>query len=416
MTEAKSIETIVSPQENLWLKRLQALENFLVLAYACSLPLSMTFSWMFLTAAMIGAVIELVIHAPSRKQLLGHTPLTVPLLVLTVAIAASGIVNGGVGQAAAYVLSLKGILSYFVGSLCFARSPQLAKNCVCAVLTLGAIAGLWGTFQQVFNYHPGYQYLQGTGFLGGPMPFAGQMQLFSMLALGMLFTGGYRYLPLLLSNRWLFLLVTTANLLGLIFAGERSAWLGGLAGIAAGAALLSWRLFLKTIVVLSVAGVISYATVPLVHSRVDALFTTRSDVSSQVRLIVWHRAIREWHRSPIFGIGFQKFPHLDIPQAIVPGHSRDIEHAHSNYLQFLATTGIAGLVAFAYLLFSILRLSRQLYLTGQRAAVPFLSGCGNGLFAAIVSLTVSGLFEYNFGTAQVRLAQWFLTGLLGLLP
>ncbi len=35
-----------------------------------------------------------------------------------------------------------------------------------------------------------------------------------------------------------------------------------------------------------------------------------------------------------------------------------------------------------------------------------------GILAGIVSLAISGLFEYNFGTGQVRLAQWFLLAML----
>jgi O-antigen ligase len=417
MTESASLNTAVKPQENLWLKRLHALENALALAYAISLPLSMTASWVILTAAIIVLAIDLLVSAPARKQLLSHAPLMVPMFVLTAAVAASGIENGGMSEAARFVYSLKALLAYFFASLCFSRYPRLSKNVLFALLGVGAVAGLWGTYQQIFNFHPfGYKWLQGTGFLAGPMAYAGQMQLLSMLALGLLFTGGYRQLPLFMSGRTVFALITAANVLGLIFAGERSAWLGGLAGVVAATALISWRKFLTAVVVLSVVGSLSYLFVPLVHTRVDGLLSARSDVSSQVRLTVWHRAIQEWQRSPLLGIGFLKFPPLNIPEATVPGHSRVIDHAHSNYFHLLATTGIFGLIAFAYLLFSILRHSRRLYLTGLRSAVPFLSGCGNGLFAATVSLAVAGLFEYNFGTAQVRLAQWFLLGLLGLLP
>ncbi|HNG21393.1 MAG TPA: hypothetical protein PLI59_19550, partial [Candidatus Obscuribacter sp.] len=35
------------------------------------------------------------------------------------------------------------------------------------------------------------------------------------------------------------------------------------------------------------------------------------------------------------------------------------------------------------------------------------SGLYLGLLAALASLMVAGIFEYNFGAASVRLAQWF---------
>jgi hypothetical protein len=34
----------------------------------------------------------------------------------------------------------------------------------------------------------------------------------------------------------------------------------------------------------------------------------------------------------------------------------------------------------------------------------------------LISLMVAGIFEYNFGTGQVRLAQWFLLSLLAAVP
>jgi hypothetical protein len=169
---------------------------------------------------------------------------------------------------------------------------------------------------------------------------------------------------------------------------------------------------MSTIVVLSIVVGLAWATVPIVHTRVNALLTPQTDVSSSIRMVIWRRAVREWQTSPVFGVGFLKFPHLYAPNAIVPGHSKDLNHAHSNYLQFLSTTGVVGLAAYAWLLLWALIWSRRLFMIGRIGNVPVLAGYGNGLFAMTASLAIAGIFEYNFGTAQVRLAQWFLLGLL----
>ncbi len=55
--------------------------------------------------------------------------------------------------------------------------------------------------------------------------------------------------------------------------------------------------------------------------------------------------------------------------------------------------------------------------SGQEAATQSIdpswrSGIGIGTFGALVSLLVAGIFEYNFGAGQVKLAQWFLVGAL----
>ena len=121
----------------------------------------------------------------------------------------------------------------------------------------------------------------------------------------------------------------------------------------------------------------------------------------------------------MFGTGINRFPHLALSDAVVPGKTTYCNHAHSNYLQILATTGIIGTVAYLYLLFASL-------LAALRAAEPspesiqnksaeaaaFDQVLGLGVLIVIVSLMVSGLFEYNFGTGQVRLAEWFVLALI----
>ena len=108
------------------------------------------------------------------------------------------------------------------------------------------------------------------------------------------------------------------------------------------------------------------------------------------------------------GVGALHFPRIDLPEAIVPGHSKDLNHAHSNYLQILSTTGILGFTSFLWLLITALTAAyRQ-----AKTPSPLYSAIGSGLFGAMVSLAVAGIFEYNFGSGQVKLIQWFLLALL----
>ncbi len=108
------------------------------------------------------------------------------------------------------------------------------------------------------------------------------------------------------------------------------------------------------------------------------------------------------------GVGALHFPRIDLPEAIVPGHSKDLNHAHSNYLQILSTTGILGFTSFLWLLITALTTAyRQ-----AKTPSPLYAAIGLGLFGAMVSLAVAGIFEYNFGSGQVKLIQWFLLALL----
>lgn len=405
------------------LSKLQTMQDWLLIAYAISLPLTMTGSWGLLTAGLIVWAVQSAIRLLLQREhdhggiLPPPLPLKWPLVAVAFAVALSGFMNpgppGALSEAWRCVWSLKAIMVYFWASTVFHYRPWIAKWAVQSVLCVAAVAGIWGTIQQVFDFHPfGYHYLQGTGFLSGPMPFAGQMQIFGMLSLGLLLTGAYKQLSWKLSNKYFFAAITAANLLGLVFAGERSAWLAGLTAIMVMAALVSWKLFFRSALCLLVIVSLSWYTVPLIHTRLESVFTGQQDVGTRVRIVIWKKAIDLWQSSPIFGIGFMSFPRLDIPEAIVPGVSKDLNHAHSNYLQFLSTTGVVGTAAYAWLCIAILMSGTKAYIRARRTKDELATGFTVGTLAAMVSLMVSGLFELNFGTAQVRLVQWFVLGLL----
>jgi O-antigen ligase len=276
-------------------------------------------------------------------------------------------------------------------------------------LGVGALAGLYGMVQQLFNFHPGtYQYLQATGFLQAPMPYAGLMQMTSFLALGLYLKNGYKVLPGLLNDSRFFAFTVLANFLGLFFSCERSAWLGMAAGIVAITLRLKPGAFLKVALASLIALALGWYCVPAVKARLAPLAHPQSDVGVSARLKIWKRAGDIFVGHPIIGVGPSHFPSItDIPEALVPGKSTDINHAHSNYLQILSTLGIVGFLSFLALLVVSLMVALK-----QSKDGAWSGGVGLGAFAALISLMVAGLFEYNFGAGQVKLAQWFLIGAL----
>jgi O-antigen ligase len=156
-------------------------------------------------------------------------------------------------------------------------------------------------------------------------------------------------------------------------------------------------------------GALSWLFLPVVRERITALFHWQNDVSVSARFVLWNRAWQVFKESPIFGIGIRHFPHLRIEEALKQGHVA-LDHAHSNYLHILATTGLVGMSAYLYLWSSAIKLA---YLNQKTHGDSSLEqGICLGIFAGLISLVISGLFEYNFGTGQVRLAQWFLLAML----
>jgi O-antigen ligase len=170
---------------------------------------------------------------------------------------------------------------------------------------------------------------------------------------------------------------------------------------------------LKTVIALSIAAALCWFAVPVVQQRLTPLVNWQTDVSAKVRLLLWRESILIFEKSPIFGVGIRQFPHFRIPEALGQGHVA-IDHAHSNYLHILATTGIVGILSYVYLWISVLSLSLTNWKESNkdRLTPSADSAIYFGILAGAIALIVSGIFEYNFGTAQIRLTQWFLFAML----
>ncbi len=418
---------------------LRRAQEFAVLAYAISLPISLTLTWIVFIVGLILWSLELLLSFVLKDlSTVGGAKLpslTIPMLLFAVAVVLSCVFNSGenpgsIGGSAlkdgwAGLYSLKNILPYFWASHVFGRNKDLAKSALAFLLWTSSIAGLYAAFQQIFDFHPGtFRYLQGTGFHGHPMAFAGQMQIFSLFALGLLLSGGYKKIAVLPAVRQLrpflqltkktpvFIALAICNFAGLFFAGERSAWLGGFVGVLALAGALSWQLIIPAIALMALGGAVAWFAFPLLRTRIGQLFSGH-DVSISARLVIWNACLKDHYpNSPCFGVGWLKFPHFDIKEAIVPGVSKDLNHGHSNYVHILTTTGIVGLLAYINLLIWIAFGALNKLRNALAGKDRFCAGVAIAIFASNVAMASSGVFEFNFGTAQVRLAQWFLFSLL----
>lgn len=444
----KTDNFVQSANYNALSKVLLPIEKWVVYAYAASLPLTMTGSWVIFIVGLVLRSLLICSDAQVRRESLAsikEAPLTVPLLLFATAIAVSGAFNsqpeygqlgaGAFSEAWQSLATLKNIVPYFWAAIVIRKNAAQCKNALLLLLLVSAIAGIWGTIQQIFNIHPGYKYLQGTGFLGGPMAFAGQMQLFSLLSLALFLTGAFKQKSTVevtkeprgasepnasdrlaralspVSNPLFFGVIVVANYCGVLFAGERSAWLGAFMGTAA-VCWIYWRkLPLKIVLPALLAIVLCVTCVPLVKTRFQTLLSGK-DVSITARQTIWNACLSLIPKSPVVGVGIRRFPHFDIPEAIVPGVSKDLNHAHSNYFHILTTTGFLGLGCYMLMVGCFFR-HAFLRLKSARLSGDSLScALSIGMIGALISLLVSGIFEYNFGTAQVRLAQWFLFGAL----
>lgn len=206
-----------------------------------------------------------------------------------------------------------------------------------------------------------------------------------------------------------------ANVCGVLFASERSAWLGFMIAFFCWASIVSRELMLKGLAALTCGSVFAWYCIPVVQTRLLPLLDWQHEVSSKTRVAVWKEAINCFLKNPITGVGATKFPRLPIKEAIVPGRSIALDDGHSNYLHVLATTGVVGFLSFLFIVFSSLVVSWRSYkqkswATSLRAHID--KAIGLSTLCATIALLVSGIFEYNFGTGPVRLPQWWVMALI----
>ncbi len=403
-----------------------------------------------------------------------HAPLLAPLGTFTLVIIISAffvpLLDGkttgdGARVAMRTLVSLKALVVYPWVYQVLRRSPAAKTQAICALFVMSSLSCLYAPIEPSMKaylrnvtdhppqdanllalYHmtDGFirwvtgsrtDYLQGTGFLEQPMAFAGQMQTVMMMALSLLLCHGYKWLPGIFSRRPTAILIACCITVGIIFGAERSAWLGVVFGVLFICASVSRKTVIASLASLVVLAGLSYLFVPIVKDRIDVLFKPPDqntamfkesnsgifkDPSVIARFHIWEATIEKFKKRPIFGSSLIRFGVIHAKSAMPDKGYFD--HAHSNYLHMLAATGIVGFSAYIYLLFSIFsttaRLSKSAPVEGlsdrQVESLQFERAIAIGLLAASLSLAVSGLFEFNFGTGHVRLTYFFWLAFLTL--
>jgi O-antigen ligase len=140
-----------------------------------------------------------------------------------------------------------------------------------------------------------------------------------MLAFGLTINKSYQALSPPFSKKRVFTFVVLGNALGILFAAERSAWLGVIVALMCSTMLLSFRRTFRMIIVLLAVAALLWCTVPVVQQRLAPLVNWQTDVSVRVRFQLWRESWQIFADKPLFGVGIRNFPHQVIPEALVRG-------------------------------------------------------------------------------------------------
>jgi O-antigen ligase len=340
---------------------------------------------------------------------LSRHPLTRPFLVFAGLTLLSAAFSGNPGWSFWIARSLLLVATFGVVLLCTRGARQSV--------------GLWKSFLVTLTvmaiYGLGQGYLCGTRPAAVPTawllevcthatrvrgPFSIYMTFGGVLFLGLLVFLAY------LANvpwrrAWWMIPGSAVALAALALTYSRNAWLGLAAGVLA--LVLTARRILPIVAILAAALAVAAVTVPgQVAERVQSIVNLE-DQTLRDRVAMWRAGLGMIADHPLLGVGPGEvrawYQHYRRPEAIRPSTG----HLHNSAIHIAAERGLPALGAWVWLWVVFFREGcRVLRRLGQDAPLGRALVCAS--LAGVAGFLVAGLFEHNFGDAEVMMLVYAL--------
>lgn len=230
-----------------------------------------------------------------------------------------------------------------------------------------------------------------------------------MTAGGMMMIGMLLLLPFVLHKKTprAFRVFAVAALIpigtNLLFTFTRSSWLGFLAGAVIIGTFRAKKLFLPLAIVVITVVMISS---PEMKERMSSTFNPYHP-NNVSRMRMWETGIKIFKDNPIVGVGDIGIEHV-WPQ-YAPPDWEPAGHLHNNLIMWLVTLGLLGFVAlvslFVKIWLVISRIEKKVHDNWFAGSVAI------GVLAVLAGFHVNGLFEWNFGDAEIIIVVWALVGM-----
>jgi O-antigen ligase len=316
----------------------------------------------------------------------------------------------------------------------FIEDIKMVRRLVYILLVVTSIVSIYGVLQHIF---PGIdiarpegrkvvQWAEGgvasTGFFDHHMTYGGYLLLVFSLSFSLFLSN--------IKERGLLIFYVLSTILiagGLISSMARNTWVGSLFAIFFIILFrIKNRIILSFVAGLIILSVVTYTLVPVTYlfqSSILSRFKSIFDVSKNVeRLYIWKSTIDMIIEHPLTGVGMDNYSKAihdyrdKYNHEFGPGTDA---HAHNNILTQAAEHGMLGLTAFLWIWVGFFKEGIRIYrdlrfkLSTQHSALStsiVLGGLG-----AIVGFHIAGMFENNFGDAEVATMVWFIMGLVFLM-
>jgi hypothetical protein len=311
-----------------------------------------------------------------------------------------GIISGRIGAKTGSLFLLKYIeyfIVYFMVVNHLKSTDQIKRFVFCLLLTC-LITSILGILQIPGGERVSAPF-EGEG--GEPNTFGGYLLFLGAITAGLLIKAEDG------RSKQLFIFLLLAIVPPFLFTESRASYLGLIVTCFAIGMLTRHRIiitgFLTMVLLLSplflpqeVKDRILYTFAQPEHFGQIHIGEIRLDTSTSARISSLKQIMEDWPKKPLFGYG-------------ITGH----EFIDSQYPRVLIETGILGLIAFCYLLYSILKLTINRM---KEVRTPYFKGITIGFFAGFIGLLFHALGTNTFIIVRIMEPFWFFAGIIAVLP
>lgn len=332
-----------------------------------------------------------------------ETPLNRPIaayMVVCVVATLIGTLNGRVNPTTGFFFVLKYFEYFFVFFMVVnhVRTQQQVVSLVVALLAVELIISAYAIYQIPSGRRASAPF---EGEVGEPNTLGGYLVFLLAIMTGLLLhmkTGPIRVVLLALSGFAVLALMATLS---------RSSYLAG-AVLLLAVGVTQWRRPRVLTLLLLIAVLIPLFAPENVKQRVNETFFGRQyggeikvgsvglDLSTTERLRSWAYVLQDWVHDPILGRG-------------VTGYA----WADAQYVKIIGETGLAGLVAFGFIIYRLWRCARESFLSQTD---PFAKGLAHGFLLGLVAMLAHAIGANTFIIIRIMEPFWLCAGLVVLLP
>lgn len=255
------------------------------------------------------------------------------------------------------------------------------------------------------------QFHRASGFFNHPLTFAYSIGMVGMFFLSLTLQ---RLVVFKRADRMFWFLVCASLFagVGLVTCLSRGAWLAAAVTVLMLFFIVKRKWAVWALSALVIVSTVLVSTNSTIRGRFSSIFTVTGDESNRLRTVLWKANWEIFKDNPLLGVGLSQNKNYLVDYYNKMGMTGEtlVSHAHNNYLQILAGTGLLGFIF--YMAFSLYFLLLTWRLSQRFSKEEwFCRGLSLGIFSAQIFFHLGGFTQCNFTDGEVTHLLVYMWGL-----